>query len=223
MKRLTLLLATVIMLSIIACAPGGKPEESVAPITPFKVFIIKHPVADYNAWKAVFMANDSMRRAQGIFVRAVGRGIDDPNIVIAIDSIADLQKAREYETSPEVLAAMTKSGVTAPPTLAFIDVIRNDATPIPQKERVIVAHRVKDFDTWLKVFDREGKATRAAHGIVDRGMGREVGDPNMIYLVFAITDMAKAKARMESEELKKLMTEAGVEGPQNSFLYTIQD
>jgi hypothetical protein len=48
--------------------------------------------------------------------------------------------------------------------------------------------------------------------MVDRVLARNVEDPNMIHLVFAVTDMAKAKAAINSDAKKKLMKSAGVEG-----------
>ena len=56
-------------------------------------------------------------------------------------------------------------------------------------------------------------AARSANGIVDRGMARNVDDPNTVTVLFAVTDMAKAKAHVASPELKKIMTDAGVDGP----------
>jgi hypothetical protein len=35
----------------------------------------------------------------------------------------------------------------------------------------------------------------------------------MVYILFTVTDLAKAKARGNSEDLKKIMTDAGVQGP----------
>lgn len=43
-------------------------------------------------------------------------------------------------------------------------------------------------------------------------------DPNLVHIVFSVTDMEKAKKRMADPELKKLMEEAGVlEAPAISF------
>jgi hypothetical protein len=58
---------------------------------------------------------------------------------------------------------------------------------------------------------------------VDRGLGRSIDDPNMVYIIFAITDMAKAKARVGSPELKKLMKDAGVDGPPQIVYYKLVD
>ncbi len=83
----------------------------------------------------------------------------------------------------------------------------------------MVTHKVKDFDAWLKVYDGEGKATRASQGMVDRVLARGIDDPNIVHIVFAVTDMAKAKAAISSEAKKKLMTSAGVEGPPTIEFY----
>ena len=54
-------------------------------------------------------------------------------------------------------------------------------------------------------------------------IARDADDPNMVYIVFAITDMEKAKARMESPELKKLMTDAGVDSEPKFVKYTLMN
>ena len=87
----------------------------------------------------------------------------------------------------------------------------------------MITHKVKDFDAWLKVYDGEGMATRAAEGMVDRVIARGVDDPNMVHIVFAITDMTKAKAAITSEAKKKIMMSAGVDGPPTIEFYNMAD
>ena len=87
----------------------------------------------------------------------------------------------------------------------------------------MVVHKVKDFDTWLKAFDAEGKAARAQYGLMDRAVGRDLDDPNIVYLAFAVTDMAKAKARSTSPELKKIMEDAGVIGAPVQYMYKVDE
>ncbi len=65
---------------------------------------------------------------------------------------------------------------------------------------------------WLKVFDQEGTESRAGQGLIDVVLARGIADSNVVFLVFNIKDMAKAKASIFSEEKKKLMMSAGVEG-----------
>ena len=201
-----------------------KPEEPVvAAFTPFKIIMVRHTVADFDKWKAGYMAHDSMRQAYGISHYVIGRGLDNPNWVVVVDKVADVQKAKDFSILPGLKDAMKKAGVTGKPEFSYAEVIRNDDTKIDQKERVMVAHHVKDFDTWIKAYDAEGKAKRMENGLLDRGMARGTEDPNMVYIVFAITDMAKAKARVNSPDLKKIMTDAGVDGPPKITYYKLVD
>jgi hypothetical protein len=196
---------------------------AVTVFTPFKVITIKHKVADYEKWRKEYDAHDSVRLAYGISHFVVGRGLEDPNLILIIDKMSDVQKAKEFSVLPDLKEKMKKAGVTGKPEFGYYDVIRNDASEIEQKDRLMVIHRVKDFDAWLKVYDAEGIAKRKGEGLIDRGMARGVDDPNRVALVFAITDMEKAKASITSKAKKKLMTEAGVEGPPEMFFYKITD
>lgn len=197
--------------------------EDVAVFEPFKVIVIKHKVANYEKWRKEYDAHDSVREAHGISHFVIGRGMDDSNTIIVIDKMDDVMKAKEFSAMPSLKEAMKKAGVKGTPEFAYYDVIRNDDSKINIKNRLMVTHRVKDFDAWLKVYDAEGVTKRMEEGLIDRGMARSVDDPNMVTLVFAISDMEKAKALISSESQKKLMTEAGVEAAPQIFYYKMED
>lgn len=188
---------------------------------PYNILIIQHTVKDFDKWLPVYRAHDSVRKASGLTEIALGRGIDDKNKITVAEKSEDIQKAKDFTNSPDLKTAMQKAGVTSAPTMSFIKVIRDDNSPIETKTRLMIVHHVKDFDAWLKVYDGEGTATRAASGLVDRGLARGIDDPNTVYVVFAVTDLAKAKARAASPELKKLMTDAGVDGPPSVDFYEL--
>jgi hypothetical protein len=226
MKRITFFMTIGIAICIWSCSPGTKTEtttqETKADSSLFKVILVKHPVKDYNAWKPVYMAHDSMRNAYGITKLGIGRGLEDTNMVLVINEISDLQKAKDFAGSADLKDAMGRAGVTGAPTINYVDVVRNDTSDIGTDVRLMITHHVSDYNQFLKVYDGEGKATRASHGLVDRGMGRDLEDPTQIWILFAVTDMEKAKARMNSEELKKLMADAGMQGAPQFFFYTLQ-
>lgn len=196
---------------------------AVAVFEPFKVIVIRHKVTDYDKWRKEYDAYDSVRMAYGISRFVVGRGVDDTNMIMVIDKFSDVQKAKEFSVLPNLKEAMKKGGVVGKPEFLYYDVIRNDPTEINQKERLMVIHRVKDFDAWLKVYDAEGMAKRMEEGFIDRGMARGIDDPNMVALVFAVTDMEKAKTNINSQAKKKLMMDAGVEGTPEMFFYKLTD
>jgi len=238
MKRISAIFIAGMMVLFSSCNNDGEKKDetktadtTVAPtpvvatpaFTPFKVFVIKHKVKDFPKWKTGYLAHDSMRMAYGISQYRLGRGIEDSTMVVVIDKMNDVTKAKEFAAMPSLKDAMTKAGVVGMPTFDYIDVVWNDDSKIDQRDRVMVKHKVKDYDAWKKAYDAEGKATRTANGFTDRAIGRGVEDPNTVYLVFVINDMAKAKARMNSPELKKIMTDAGVEGPPQAFFYRLEE
>lgn len=198
------------------------PEQPAKPtFQPFTVMMVKHPVKNFDKWLPVYNGHDSVRKQYGISELTVGRGLDNANIVYIAFKVDDVQKAKEFSALPNLKETMQKAGVSGPPTFSYINVVRNDSSTIPEKDRVLVAHHVKDFDAWLKVYDGEGKETRAANGLIDRGLGRGVDDPNTVYILFAISDLAKAKARFASPDLKKIMTDAGVDSPPTFSFYKV--
>lgn len=196
---------------------------SVTMFEPFKVIMIKHTVANYDKWRKEYDAHDSVRQAYGISHFVIGRGMEDPNKIIIIDKMTDVMKAKEFSALPSLKGVMKKAGVMGVPEFAYYDVIRNDDSKIDIKDRLMVTHHVKNFDAWLKVYDAEGMTKRMEEGLIDRGMAQSIDDPNMVTLVFAISDMKKARASITSEAKKKLMMEGGVEGAPQLFYYILED
>ncbi|HEX2695804.1 MAG TPA: cyclase [Acidobacteriota bacterium] len=83
---------------------------------------------------------------------------------------------------------------------------------------MLIRHRVHDFDKWKVAYDSH-RQVRAAAGLKDLRLWRNVDDPREIFLLFEAADVAKAKAFAKSAELKERMTAAGVIGPPDiSFL-----
>jgi hypothetical protein len=221
MKLLPMLMVLPVILGYLACSPAEKQIEEPLPAAAFKVMVVQAPVADFDKWKTFYNADDSTRVANGLETFVIGRGIDNPNMVLVSLRMSDVAKAKAFAVSPELKTRMDSAGVNGPPMINFVNVVRFDTTKSDTRTRLIIRHRVKDYDAWLKVYDDEGRSVRASHGIVDRGLGRSIDDPNMVSIVFDITDVEKAKARAASEELKKLMEQAGVEGAPEAFWYTV--
>lgn len=177
---------------------------------PFKVMAVTHLVKDFDKWKKGFDKDEMNRSANGLTLRALARGIDNPNNVFVFLNVSDLQKAKDFGASPKLKNIMQKLGVMGKPEIIYVDVVRFEESPTEIKDRIRISHKVKDFDTWLKAYDAEGTETRSSNGLIERAIARNIDDPNLIHLTFAVSDMAKAKARLKDPALKKIMTEAGV-------------
>ena len=184
------------------------------------VLIIKHKVANYTKWKPGYDSDDSSRRANGLTNFIIGRGMDDSNMLVIVLKMDDVNKAKEFGNSPALKEKMQKAGVIGKPSISFVHRVMNDSTPIEQNARLVVTHKVKDWDAWKKVFDSH-KSARMDAGLIDRGVGYSVDDNHMVTMVFAVTDKKKAEDFLKSKDLKDKMAAGGVVGQPTFFWYNI--
>jgi len=199
-----------------------KAPEPTTPVKPSNVMLMQFKVADFAKWQTTYelKERDSIRRSYGLTSYVAGRGLDDPKKVIVILKMDDANKAKELAASQGMKDRMKEAGVTGTPAFTYLDVVMDDNSPIDQTSRLMMTHKVKDWDAWKKEFDNH-KQVRVDAGLIDRALGYEVGDNHQVVIVFAVTDMAKAKAFLQSADLKDKMEKAGVEGKPTSFFYNI--
>ena len=86
---------------------------------------MKHRVADYGKWKAVFDEHEALRRAGGVTAHSVQRQPDDPNVVIVALRVSDINKAKQFAGSDDLKAAMARAGVQGPPEIWFADEVED--------------------------------------------------------------------------------------------------
>ncbi|MEP6749960.1 MAG: hypothetical protein ABJB86_19635 [Bacteroidota bacterium] len=202
----------------VAAAPVAAPAAFV----PFDMAEITHTVKDYAKWRPAFNSDSTARKASGLTELVVARENDKPNNILIVLNVSDIPKAKEFAADPRLKDVMTKNGVVSKPEIAFFHTLRFNPDS-KEKTWVMVTHKVKNFDAWLKVFDSEGTAARASQGLIDVVLARNLADSSIVQLVFDIKDMAKAKASIFSEEKKKLMTNAGVIGAPKIQFFTSTD
>jgi hypothetical protein len=230
MNQLRLFSLSLLACMVFASCGNGKDDDnnpdslnSVNAGSPAKlpvIMAITHKVANFAKWKAAYDAHDSARLAAGLHSFAIARGIEDSNRVLVAIRVEDTAKARQFSTSPDLKATMQKAGVTGAPTMRTDQLVMLDTTTNSTTTRVMIVHKVKDYDAWKKTFDSHRQARMDA-GLKDRILSRNLDDPNLVTVVCAITDMAKAKAFMASKDLKDKMAAAGVEGPPEIFMYNV--
>jgi hypothetical protein len=194
-----------------------KPKEPAGPTVPFNALVIHHGVADFDKWKPVFDGDTAARAQAGLHPIGLARGIDNPNTVVIPFMLDDVAKAKAFSTDPRLKEAMKKGGVTGPPSLKFVQILRMSDSLKQPCDFVEVTHKVKNFDAWLKVFDEEGTAKRLADGLVDGVVARGIDDSSLVYLVFKINDIKAAKAAFANPDRKKVMMKAGVVGKPDVF------
>jgi quinol monooxygenase YgiN len=83
--------------------------------------LIRHKVSDFAAWKATYDSHAGSRASAGLTELHLRRSIDNPNEVVMLFSVADLDKAKAFAASEDLRAAMQKAGVTDKPDVYFLD------------------------------------------------------------------------------------------------------
>lgn len=181
---------------------------------------IKHKIANYAKWKPVYDADSNTRIANGLHDHIVARGVDDSNMVMLIFYMDDATKAKTLAADPKLKETMHKAGVTGAPEIDYVHRVFNDTSATVQVARVMIKHKVKDWDAWKKVFD-EDKQARMDAGLSDRMVGYAVDDTHLVTIVLVANDVAKAKAFVNDKRLADKMKAGGVEGPPSIFFYHV--
>jgi len=199
-----------------------KAPETTPPPKLSNIMIMHFKVADFAKWQSKYelKERDSIRRAFGLTNYVVGRGLDDPNKVIVFLKMEDANKAKELTGSQGMKDRMKEAGVTGTPSFIYMEVVMDDNSPIEQTNRLLMLENVKDWDAWKKEFD-QNKQLRIDGGLIDRAIGHAIDDNHKVAVVFAVTDRTKAKAFLQSKDLKDKMEKAGVEGKPIPFYYNI--
>ena len=173
---------------------------------------------DFDAYKAEFDKGEASRIESGVKIHWLQQDAEDPKVVmVALGIEGGLDKIKAHLESDEVKKAH-EAVVEGEPEFMLMGEIKH-GKPVPEGAvlagDLFVAHEVADFDKWLEGF-KNHESARADASVVSEGVvlaedGKTVG----IHLAY--TDDAKMKAFAGSEDLKKAMTDAGVQGEPTMF------
>ncbi len=83
--------------------------------------LVKHRVANFDTWKTVFDEFDNVRRQHGWTGYSIHRDALDPNVVVIVNHVKDIDGAKKYGSSDTLKAAMAKAGVQGPPEISFLE------------------------------------------------------------------------------------------------------
>jgi hypothetical protein len=184
------------------------------------MLIVRHKVADFDKFLSSYEQHDSLRRANGIRSYVIGRGVEDPNMILVATKVDDTVKAKAFGKSNDLKKAMQKAGVTGKPDISFVMVTFQDTAMISQDLRSRTSFTVKNWDNWQRSFD-SSRQVRIDNGIVDRVYGHDANNNKKVTLVVAVTDTAKASAFWKSDQLKQLRAASGAIGEPERFLFRI--
>jgi heme-degrading monooxygenase HmoA len=83
--------------------------------------LIRHRVADFAAWSAVFADQEVMRRANGSRGGRILRTDADSREILVILEWDDLERARLFVDSDDLQGAMQRAGVIGNPEFWFLE------------------------------------------------------------------------------------------------------
>jgi hypothetical protein len=78
-------------------------------------------------------------------------------------------------------------------------------------EFLSIFHTCEDFAIWKLAYDADAP-NRAAAGLTDLSFLRQMDEPNVIGLIFGVTDRVKTTAFLQSDRLRMAMIRAGIVG-----------
>jgi hypothetical protein len=74
---------------------------------------------------------------------------------------------------------------------------------------LLVRHKVKEYHEWRRVFDRHKEAQHHAGLRIEKVM-RNLYEPEEVFLLFEVLDLAKARSFVSSSEVAAAEAESGV-------------
>ena len=77
--------------------------------------LVRRKVEDFSKWKAVYDTYLPARQKAGLKEKHVLHNLDDPNEVITLFELEDVQKAREFFESADLRAMMQQGGTADKP------------------------------------------------------------------------------------------------------------
>jgi hypothetical protein len=83
--------------------------------------LVRHKVADYKVWRVGFDAHLAERQRAGLTDLHVYATQDDPNDVVMMFTVLDMERAKEYAYSDDLAEALERFGVIGKPEAVFLE------------------------------------------------------------------------------------------------------
>jgi hypothetical protein len=83
--------------------------------------LVRHQVQDYERWKPLFDEHGLTRKANGSMGGQLFRSADNPNEIVMLIEVEELDRARQFAQSDDLRQAMQQAGVTDQPDIYFLE------------------------------------------------------------------------------------------------------
>ncbi|MCG8642265.1 MAG: hypothetical protein MI862_21245 [Desulfobacterales bacterium] len=82
--------------------------------------LVRHKVADFDKWHSVFKSHAEAQRKAGFTDLHLLRDASDPNIVVCLFKVDDIEKAKAFTQSSSSNEAQKESGVIGKPEIILL-------------------------------------------------------------------------------------------------------
>jgi len=86
-----------------------------------RYLLIRHPVKDYDRWKPLYDIHRAARKAAGLEDMHVFRDSGDPNLITILFRAKDIETARLFAESPDLVEKMQQAGVMGKPEMCILN------------------------------------------------------------------------------------------------------
>lgn len=83
--------------------------------------LVKHKVADFTKWYQVFESHAKSHREAGLHLLYLLHDTNDPNHIVYLFRVDDVNKARAFTQTPDASEAGEISGVIGEPEMMFLE------------------------------------------------------------------------------------------------------
>ena len=83
--------------------------------------LVRHKVADFIRWRETFESHKEAQREAGMELERLWRDLDDPDDVVLLFEVEDLDKAREFVHSSDIPDAYNGVEVVDEPDIYFLE------------------------------------------------------------------------------------------------------
>jgi hypothetical protein len=83
--------------------------------------LVRHTVEDYERWKPIFDEHGLTRQANGSKGGQLFRSADNPNEIIMLIEVEELERARQFAMSDDLRQTMQRAGVMGRPDVSFLE------------------------------------------------------------------------------------------------------
>ena len=94
-------------------------RESVVWEGEHPAMVVRHHVADFDAWLEGYDAADEFRSSNGIIGHAASRSVDDPSLAVVYHQADSFDTLRAFLSDPTLKESMEAAGVTSEPEVSF--------------------------------------------------------------------------------------------------------